>query len=210
MDLIEQTREFVSGLLEGEPSTHDISHIERVEKLCLRIRETEGGDLQVLQLAALLHDAGIVREHQEGGNHAVYSAEIARQFLTERGLEEKMVEHVTSCILTHRFSRGMRAETIEARILQDADRLDALGAVGIFRSLVSMGALRALKSTIGTVKETSMNAYTEDPFDGFYEYMERKPFRIMERLNTRTAKEIAEQRLRIMHLYLEELRSELE
>ena len=86
MDLIEQTREFVSRLLEGEPSTHDISHIERVEKLCLRIRETEGGDLQVLQLAALLHDAGIIREHQEGGNHAVYSAEIAREFLIERGL----------------------------------------------------------------------------------------------------------------------------
>jgi uncharacterized protein len=209
MDLIVQTREFVSGLLEGEPSTHDMSHIERVEKLCLHIRETEGGDRQVLQLAALLHDTGIIREHKEGGNHAVYSAEIAREFLTDRGLEESVVEHVASCVLTHRFSRGMQAGTIEAMILQDADRLDALGAVGIFRSLVSMGALRALKSTIGTVKETSMNAYTDDPFDGFYDYMERKPFRIMERLNTQTAKEIAEQRLRIMHLYLEELKLEL-
>jgi uncharacterized protein len=210
MDLIEETREFVTGLLAGEPSTHDISHIERVEKLCLRIREKEGGDLRVIQLAALLHDAGIVREHKEGGNHAVYSAEIAREFLAGRDLEEGVMEHVASCILTHRFSRGIQAETIEAMILQDADRLDALGAVGIFRSLVSMGALRALKSTIGTVKETSMNAYTEDPFEGFCDYMERKPFRIMERLNTATAKEIAEQRMRIMHLYLEELKVELQ
>ena len=208
MDLIERTRYFVSGVLIDEPSTHDISHIERVEALCLQIREKEGGDLQVLRLAALLHDVGIVKEHLQGGNHAEYGAEIACEFLSSEGVDTNTVDHVASCILTHRFSRGMRAATIEARILQDADRLDALGAVGIFRSLVSMGALRALKHSIGTVKETSMNAYTEDPFDGFYDYMQRKPFKIMERLNTETAKVIAEQRLGIMQLYLEELKVE--
>lgn len=208
MDLIEKTRQFVAEVLEGEPSTHDMSHIERVENTCIKIHGKEGGDLKVLRLAALLHDVGIVREHEEGGNHAEYSAEIARDFLSQNGAECELIDHVTSCILTHRFSRGMKAETIEAQILQDSDRIDALGAVGIFRSLVSMGALRALKKTIGTVKETSMNAYTEDPFDGFYDYMERKPFKIPERLNTDTAKEIAEQRLAIMRLYLEELKEE--
>jgi len=208
MCLIETTRKFVSQVLENEPSTHDMSHIERVERTCIRIHEKEGGDLQVIRLAALLHDVGIVREHEEGGNHAEYSAEIAQEFLAENGAEAELIDHVTSCILTHRFSRGMRAETIEACILQDADRIDALGAVGIFRSLVSMGALRALKQTIGTVKETSMNAYTEDPFDGFYDYMERKPFKIPERLNTQTAKDIAEQRLTIMRKYLDELKEE--
>lgn len=208
MDLIDITREFVADILEGEPSTHDMSHINRVENTCMKIQGTEGGDLKVLRLAALLHDVGIVREHEEGGNHAEYSAEIARDFLNKNGADTKLIDHVTSCILTHRFSRGMKAETIEAQILQDADRIDALGAVGIFRSLVSMGALRALKQTIGTVKETSMNAYTEDPFDGFYDYMERKPFKIPERLNTETARVIAEQRLEIMRMYLEELKQE--
>ncbi|SFM92377.1 HD domain-containing protein [Methanolobus profundi] len=208
MDLIDITREFVAEILEGEPSTHDMSHINRVENNCMKIQETEGGDLKVLRLAALLHDVGIVREHEEGGNHAEYSAEIARDFLNKNGADTKLIDHVTSCILTHRFSRGMKAETIEAQILQDADRIDALGAVGIFRSLVSMGALRALKQTIGTVKETSMNAYTEDPFDGFYDYMERKPFKIPEKLNTETARVIAEQRLEIMRMYLEELKQE--
>ncbi|WP_319506826.1 HD domain-containing protein [uncultured Methanolobus sp.] len=208
MDLIETTRQFVAEVLADEPSTHDMSHIERVENTCMNIHKKEGGDLQVLRLAALLHDVGIVREHKEGGNHAQYSAEIASEFLREKGAEAELIDHVTSCILTHRFSRGMQAQTIEAKILQDADRIDALGAVGIFRSLVSMGALRALKHTIGTVKETSMNAYTEDPFDGFYDYMERKPFKIMERLNTETAKEIADQRLAIMRMYLEQLKEE--
>ncbi|WP_406670122.1 HD domain-containing protein [Methanolobus sp. ZRKC4] len=208
MDIIETTRNFVSEVLADEPSTHDMSHIERVENTCVKIHEKEGGNIQTLRLAALLHDIGIVKEHQEGGNHAEYGAEIAREFLSSEGADSNVINHVTSCIRTHRFSRGMKAETIEACILQDADRLDALGAVGIFRSLVSMGALRALKQTIGTVKETSMNAYTEDPFDGFYDYMQRKPFKIMDRLNTETAKVIAEQRLRIMHLYLEELEKE--
>ncbi len=208
MDLIETTRRFVADVLEDEPSTHDMSHIERVENMCIRIHEKEGGDLKVIRLAALLHDVGIVREHEEGGDHAEYSAEIAREFLKKNKAGSELTDHVAACILTHRFSRGMKAETIEARILQDADRIDALGAVGIFRSLVSMGALRALKQTIGTVKETSMNAYKENPFDGFCDYMERKPFRIPERLNTETAKKIAEKRLQIMRLYLEELKEE--
>ena len=208
MDLIDRTRKFVSEVLKDEPSTHDMSHIDRVESVCIKLHEHEGGDVKVLRLAALLHDVGIVKEHNEGGNHAEYSADIAREFLSRAGADDGMVDHVTSCILTHRFSRGLKAESIEAQILQDADRIDALGAIGIFRSLISMGALRALKQTIGTVKETSMNAYTQDPFDGFSDYMENKPFKIRDRLNTNAAKDIADERLSLMHVYLEALEIE--
>ncbi len=206
--LVEKTRSFVADVLKDEPSSHDMSHVERVELLCLKIQDKEGGNSHVVQLAALLHDVGVIREHQEGGDHAVYSAEIADKFLQDEGIESETVEHVVSCIRTHRFSRGLTPESIEGCILQDADRLDALGAVGIFRSLVSMGALRGLKHTIGTVKETSMNAYMEDPFDGFEDYMERKPFKIMERLNTNTSKDIAKERLIIMETFLKQLRKE--
>ncbi len=208
MDLIERTREYVSEILADEPSTHDMSHIERVEDVCMRIREQEGGDELVLRLAALLHDVGIIKEHEQGGDHAQYSAEIAQEFLTVAGADKDLTEHVTACIRSHRFSSGLKAHTLEARILQDADRIDALGAVGIFRSLVSMGALRAMRSTIGTVKERSMNAYNEDPLEGFYEYMNNKPFKILERLNTGTAREIARERLKLMHVYLNALQEE--
>ena len=208
MDLIEDTRKFVYDILYDEPSTHDISHIERVGSTCMKIQRSEGGDIEVLRLAALLHDVGVVKEHQEGGDHAEYSARIAREFLSGNGVDEPLIDHVVACILTHRFSRGLRAGSLEARILQDADRIDALGAVGIFRSLVSMGALRGLKHAIGTVKESSMNAYTSDPFEGFADYMDKKPFKIPEKLNTDTAKIIAEDRLRIMHLYLDALAEE--
>ncbi|MBC7085444.1 MAG: HD domain-containing protein [Methanomethylovorans sp.] len=208
MDLIEQTRKYVSDVLAEEPTSHDIYHTERVEYLCMRIREKEGGNEQVLRLAALLHDVGIIKEHLQGGNHAQYSAEMAQEFLTAAGAGKDMIEHVTDCIRSHRFSGALQAQTLEAKILQDADRIDALGAVGIFRSLVSMGSLRALRSTSGTVKETCMNAYNENPFDGFYEYMEKKPFKISERLNTGTAREIAAERLKVMHVYLAALREE--
>ena len=209
MDLIEKTREFVASFLEGEPSSHDMSHINRVEALCLEIRREEGGDPLVLQLAALLHDVGVIKEHEEGGDHAVYSAEIASEFLSKAGLGKEVIEAVTGCIRTHRFSAGEKPETLEARILQDADRLDALGAVGIFRAVFYMGALRMLKHATGIDKGSSKSTvYIEDPIEGFNEYMQYKPFTIPEKLNTDTAKKLAEKRLKIMRLYLEALNSE--
>jgi uncharacterized protein len=87
--VIENTRRFVAEILDTEPSSHDMSHVERVGALCLKIRQTEGGDPLVLRLAALLHDAGVVREHREGGDHAVYSAEIAGDFLAGEGVDRE-------------------------------------------------------------------------------------------------------------------------
>lgn len=209
MDLIEKTREFVAYFLEGEPSSHDMSHINRVEALCLEIQKEEGGNPLILHLAALLHDVGVIKEHEEGGDHALYSAEIASEFLGKTGLEKEIIEAVTDCILTHRFSGEKRPETIEARILQDADRLDALGAVGIFRAVFSMGALRMLKYTTGIDKGSSKKTvYVEDPLEGFNEYMQYKPFTIPEKLNTEASKRIAAERLKIMRLYLEALNLE--
>lgn len=211
MDLIEKTREFAATFHEGEPSSHDMSHINRVEALCMEIQKEEGGDLLILRLAALLHDVGVIKEHEEGGDHALYSAEIASELLTRAGVEKKTIDAVKYCILTHRFSGGKIPETIEARILQDADRLDALGAIGIFRSILSMGALRMLKHTTGLDKGSSKRTvYIDDPVEGFNEYMRYKPFTIPEKLNTDTAKRIAGERLKIMHLYLEALNLETE
>lgn len=99
-----KTREFVAYFLEGEPSSHDMSHINRVEALCLEIQKEEGGNPLILHLAALLHDVGVIKEHEEGGDHALYSAEIASEFLGKTGLEKEIIEAVTDCILTHRFS----------------------------------------------------------------------------------------------------------
>ncbi len=211
MDLIEKAREFAASFLEGEPSSHDMGHINRVEALCLEIQKEEGGNLRILQLAALLHDVGVIKEHEEGGDHALYSAEIATEFLGRAGAGKELVEMVAACIRSHRFSAGEIPNSLEARILQDADRLDALGAVGIFRSIFSMGALRMLKHISGVDKGSSKKTvYIEDPIQGFNEYMQYKPFAIPEKLNTDTAKRIAAERLELMRLYLEALNLENE
>lgn len=211
MDLIKITRTFAASFHEGEPSSHDMSHINRVEALCREIQEEEGGDLLTLRLAAILHDVGVIKEHEEGGDHALYSAEIASEFLARAGVEKRIIEAVAYCIRTHRFSGEKIPETVEARILQDADRLDALGAIGIFRAVLSMGALRMLKHTTGLDKGSSKKTvYIEDPVEGFNEYMHYKPFTIPDRLNTGAAKRIAGERMKIMHLYLEALNLEAE
>jgi len=209
MDLIEKARDFAASFLEGEPSSHDMGHINRVEALCLEIQKEEGGDSRILQLAALLHDVGVIKEHEEGGDHALYSAEIATEFLGRAGAGKELVEMVAACIRSHRFSAGEIPDFLEARILQDADRLDALGAVGIFRSIFSMGALRMLKHISGVDKGSSKKTvYVEDPVKGFNEYMHYKPFTIPDKLNTETAKKIAAERLELMRLYLEALNLE--
>jgi uncharacterized protein len=133
MDLIEQTREYVSEILADEPSTHDMSHIERVEDVCMRIREKEGGDEQVLRLAALLHDVGIMKGISREAIMLNIVLRSPQEFLTVAGADKDLIEHVTACIRSHRFSSGLEAQTLEAKILQDADRIDALGAVGIFQ-----------------------------------------------------------------------------
>jgi uncharacterized protein len=209
MDLIDKTRRFAASFLEGEPSSHDMGHINRVEALCLEIQKEEGGDLLILQLSALLHDVGVLKEHEEGGDHAVYSAEIASEFLGKAGAETELIDAVKTCILAHRFSGGKTPEILEAQILQDADRLDALGAVGIFRAIFSMGALRMLKHTTGIDKGSSkQTVYIGDPIESFNEYMHYKPFTIPEKLNTAAARRIAEKRLKVMRVYLEALNEE--
>jgi uncharacterized protein len=211
MDLIEKAREFATSFLEGEPSSHDMGHINRVEALCLEIQKEEGGNPQILQLAALLHDVGVIKEHEEGGDHALYSAEIASEFLKRAGAGKELIEAVAACIRSHRFSAGEIPDSLEARILQDADRLDALGAVGIFRAIYSMGALRMLKHVTGVDKGSSKKTvYIEDPVEGFNEYMHYKPFTIPEKLNTETSKKIAAERLKLMRLYLDALNLENE
>lgn len=109
-----------------ESGCHGWKHTERVRELVLKIGKEEGADLEVLELAALLHD---IARKQERECHAKEGAEKAREIL--EGYEKK--DEVVHCIEAHRFSKGKEPETLEAKVLQDADKLDSMGAVGIAR-----------------------------------------------------------------------------
>jgi len=116
-------------------SGHNFDHTERVYNLAVKLAESEKNiDMKVVKLSALLHD--IARHKEISGSgicHAEEGAKMAKDILTKENYHKKIIDHVCECIKTHRFSKRLKPETKEAAILQDADRLDALGAMVIAR-----------------------------------------------------------------------------
>ncbi|WP_297535464.1 HD domain-containing protein [Thermococcus sp.] len=189
--LIERTREFAKSFFERE-GTHGFSHVERVFNLCMHIGREEGADLEVLALAALLHD--IARPLEDAGkveDHAAEGARISRQFLRSLGYPEEKVEAVAHAIEAHRFSKGPEPRTLEAKILSDADKLDAIGAIGIARVFMYSGEH-------GRDIETSLR------------HFEDKILKLKDLMYTETAKRIAEDRHRFTVEFIERIRREIE
>ncbi|MEA2007943.1 MAG: HD domain-containing protein [Chloroflexota bacterium] len=111
---------------------HGFAHIRRVYDLCERLGQEEGADLKILRAAALLHDAKSGADVRE--EHHIASAEFAEQVLHAEGWSDEQISAVQHCIRAHRFrDQTERPQTIEAQVLFDADKLDAIGAVGVIR-----------------------------------------------------------------------------
>jgi uncharacterized protein len=124
---------------EGVPGSHDWGHVERVLALCMHISRVEGGDRDVLTLAAILHDIGRLRKYNRGRHqdcHAESGAVIAKGILEAHGLDADLTDRVVHCIAAHRYRGENRPESLEARILFDADKLDSIGAVGVGRDFM--------------------------------------------------------------------------
>ncbi len=136
MITVDEAREYY----QGHESSHDFDHVLRVLALAERIARAEGGDLEVIRAAALLHDIGRAEEDATGVDHATIGAARAREILA--GHPPEKVEAVVTAIASHRFRSGPPPETPEARALFDADKLDAMGAVGIARAFARAGARR--------------------------------------------------------------------
>ncbi len=136
MITVDEAREYY----QGHESSHDFDHVLRVLALAERIARAEGGDLEVVRAAALLHDIGRAEGDATGVDHATIGAARAREILA--GHPPEKVEAVVTAIASHRFRSGPQPETPEARALFDADKLDAMGAVGIARAFARAGACR--------------------------------------------------------------------
>ncbi|MCK4521698.1 MAG: HD domain-containing protein [Nanoarchaeota archaeon] len=115
--------------------SHAFNHTERVYNLAVRIAESEKDvDIKVVKLAALLHDVARFKETKESKIcHAEEGSKMAKEILTEEGYDKEIINHVCDCISTHRYSKQLTPKSKEAAILQDADRLDVLGAITIGR-----------------------------------------------------------------------------
>lgn len=183
----------------GAKGSHDWEHTERVLLLAERIGAAEGADLSIVRLAAVLHDIGRSEEDQSNGvlDHAVRGTELASKLLARHHLAPLVINAVAHCIATHRFRKGPAPETLEAKVLFDADKLDAIGAVGIGRAFLFAGEVGAkLHNPRPDIEETP--AYSSE--DTAYREYRVKLRHVRERMLTATGKRLAEER----HAFMEE------
>jgi uncharacterized protein len=200
-------------------SAHNLDHIFRVYNLCLLIaKHEENVDLDILIPAALLHDIARVEESNDKTgtvDHAVLGSEQAGEILKQLSYDEEKIQKIKHCIKTHRFRTGNVPETIEAKILFDSDKLDAIGATGIARSFMlsgQFGQRLAFDSSIDDyLKEnTAENGRVKDmsKHSPLIEY-EVKLKKIPNKLYTDKAIEIGKERIKIMEAYFDNLKLEL-
>jgi uncharacterized protein len=187
--------------------SHDWDHTERVTRLSARIGRKEGADLGILSLAALLHDIGRGEEDRSGGKicHGRTGAAMAGKLLASHGLDPAAVRAVVHCIRTHRFRKRAVPQTIEAKVLFDADKLDSIGAVGIGRAFLFAGEVGArLHDKNIDVRKTK--PYTRE--DTAYREFLVKLGRVKGRIFTREGRRIAAERHRFMVAFFDRLNRE--
>jgi len=211
MDLIAQIKEEAKKFFTNAKGSHDWEHTERVHNLCVHIGEREKADMEIVRLVAFLHDIG--REDQDRLNgkvcHAERGAALARELLRRHGMEEDKIDRIVHCIETHRFRnrKGKTPKSKEAKVLFDADKLDAIGATGIGRAFLFAGEVGAkLHNKDSDVENTE--PYTKE--DTAYREFVVKLRKIRERMLTRQGKKIAEERHKFMVQFFDRLNKEVE
>ena len=189
-ELVKTIQKEVKRRLKGEATGHDYWHCQRVVRVALQIGKEEHADLSVLELAGWLHDISVKKGRK---NHELRSAVQAENLLTKLHVEKELIEKVVRSIKNHRFSTG-KAETLEDMILQDADKLDVMGAIGIARGFACAGKYKRtfydgkITSDTQVYKKTG---YSRTIIDHFYD----KIFLLPDLLHTKTAKRIGVERM---------------
>jgi len=189
--------------------SHDWDHTERVYRLCMHLGRAEGADLEVLAVAAFLHDVGRSYEDESKGTicHAEKGAEIAKTLLVNYPLSDEKKQNIVHCIGSHRFRGNNAPETLEARTLFDADKLDSIGAIGIGRAFLFAGEVGAkLHNPQADLRNT--RPYTEE--DTGYREFKLKLSKIKDRMLTAEGKRLAEERHAFMEGFFERLQQEYE
>ncbi len=129
--------------MSGADSGHGIDHVRRVVTNATSIAQKENANLQVVVPAAWLHDCVFVPKNSPDRSRASqFAADSASQFLSSINFPAELIEGIKHCIVAHSFSAGIACQTLEACVVQDADRLEAVGAIGIARCLMTGGAMQ--------------------------------------------------------------------
>ena len=198
----------VKRMLEGRDPAHDFHHIMRVYKNAKLIGRRESTNMEIVLLAVLLHDLVVYpKGSAKSSKSSDESADLAENILQSYGYPQDKINQICYCIRAHSYSKKLVPASLEGRILQDADRLDALGAIGIVRTF-SVG---------GSENRTFYNA--DDPFcksnrdlddmQWTLDHFQTKLLKLKDSMHTETAKEIAQERTRFMMLFVRELQKEI-
>jgi len=188
-------------------AAHDLSHILRVARLAHEIASAEGADAEVCVAAALLHDlVYLPKNHPESALTAERAAALVPQWCAELpGLAVK-AEAIAAAVDSHSFSGGKAPASLEAAVVQDADRLEAIGAIGVARVFATGGSFGALlwEGSDPWAENRNLNdkAYSLDHF-------ERKLLKLGPAMNTEAGRRLATGRDRTMRAFLQALREEL-
>jgi len=174
---------FVEEIL-GWDEVHGFPHVVRVLRNTLELagKSSLNVDYEVLIASALVHDVGRPFEKQLGENHAVISARIAPFILARCGFPSEKVDDVCRAVESHSFSLGIKPSSAEGAILSDADKLDAMGAIGIARALIEGHKTR--RGIEGTIK-----------------HFEEKLLKLIDKLETREARELGEEKHKLMVMF---------
>ncbi|WP_209388917.1 HD domain-containing protein [Chryseobacterium sp. RR2-3-20] len=208
-DIINNTIDFVKDKLNGAEAGHDWFHIERVWKLSQKIAKTENCQHEVVELAALLHDIADPKFHDGDETLAL---KISRDFLESQNVEEEIINQVLFIIQNISFkNRGEAPEIlpIELKIVQDADRIDAIGAIGVARTFNFGGFKNNLMYHPDIAPKLNMSKEEYKKSNGttinhFYE----KLLLLKDLMNTREGKKIAEERHQFMLTFLDQFYKE--
>ena len=186
---------------------HDFLHFQRVVSLAKSLCQTEGGNPHVVIPAAWLHDLVIIPKNSPLRNQASrLSAERAIQVLDSIGYPKNYFEDIAHAIEAHSFSANIEAKTLEAKIVQDADRLDGLGAIGIARCFATAGLLkRPFYSSIDPFCEKRTPDDSEFTVDHFF----KKLFKTAETLQTLSGIQEGKKRIQVMRSFLGSLQEEI-
>ena len=195
--IMAQIRLAARHCLSKAAGSHDWEHTLRVHRLCRKIGPAERADMLVLEAAAYLHDIGRPQQEASRGSvcHAVAGSRLATRILAPLPLDAKRKENIIHCVRAHRFRGDHAPNTNEARALFDADKLDAIGAVGVARAYLFAGELGACLHNDRIAPQEAQSYSRNDT--GYREYVV-KLARIKDHMITPTGRQMAQARHQFM------------
>lgn len=206
MPTIETARSWYS---QNDP-VHGFDHILRVYRMAERLAEDEGADIEIVRAAALLHDAEGPGVEASREGHQLTSALFARQILADEAWLEERIQAVEHCIRAHRFRDDReQPQTLEAQVLFDADKLDAIGAIGAVRSIAY--AVLAEQPLHAEPSQQFLRSGEKEPGEAHTPYHEHlfKLRKLKERMFTQSGRALAEARHKYLESFFEQWQAEL-